>query len=77
MAMTQEERLLKLREQLLEVETAISAIQSGAQEYSIANRSLKRADLATLYAERSRLEQEIEALESGDGMFRRVYFEGR
>ncbi|AIW41794.1 hypothetical protein [Paenibacillus polymyxa] len=77
MAMTQEERLLKLREQLLEVETAISAIQSGAQEYSIANRSLKRADLATLYAERSRLEKEIEALESGTGMFRRVYFEGR
>ncbi|MDY7990677.1 hypothetical protein UY286_08675 [Paenibacillus polymyxa] len=77
MAMTQEERLLKLREQLLEVETAISAIQSGAQEYSIANRSLKRADLATLYTERSRLEKEIEALESGTGMFRRVYFEGR
>ncbi|MEK5086821.1 hypothetical protein MKY98_07785 [Paenibacillus sp. FSL M8-0228] len=77
MAMTQEERLLKLREQLLEVETAISAIQSGAQEYSIANRSLKRADLATLYTERSRLEQEIEALESGNGMFRKVYFEGR
>lgn len=77
MAMTPEDRLTLLREQLLEVQTAISAIHTGAQEYSIANRSLKRAGLSTLYAERDRLEKEIYALESGTGMFKKVYFEGR
>lgn len=75
--MTPAEKLAKLKEQLLEVETAISAIHSGAQSYSIANRSLQRAPLHVLYSERDRLQQEIDAIESGAGMFRKVYFEGR
>jgi SMC interacting uncharacterized protein involved in chromosome segregation len=77
MAMTPEEKLSQLKEELAEVQAAIRAILTGAQEYSIANRSLKRADLSTLYAERDRLQKEIDALESGTGMFRKVYFEGR
>ncbi|MEC0234065.1 hypothetical protein P4H71_06935 [Paenibacillus kribbensis] len=77
MAMTPDEKLTKLKQQLEEVETAISAIHTGAQSYSIANRSLQRAPLESLYRERNRLQQEIDAIESGGGIFRRVYFEGR
>ncbi len=35
--------------QLERVQAAIAAIESGAQSYSIAGRSLSRADLNTLY----------------------------
>lgn len=38
-----------LEDQLTRVQTAIAAIESGAQSYSIAGRSLSRADLETLY----------------------------
>ncbi len=77
MAITPEERLIILQSQLVEIQNAISAILGGAQEYRIGNRSLKRPDLTTLYKERDRLEKEISSLESGRGMFRQVYFEGR
>lgn len=75
--MTIEEKLLKLREQLAQVEHAILAIQNGAQEYSIGTRRLKRADLSLLYQERNRLEREVEALENGGGIFKVAVFEGR
>ena len=42
-------------EQLEEVQTAISAIEGGAQSYMIAGRSLSRGDLATLYSREDRL----------------------
>ncbi len=42
-------------EQLEEIQTAISAILTGAQEYKIAGRSVTRGDLATLYEQESRL----------------------
>ncbi|OME03378.1 hypothetical protein BSK54_07970 [Paenibacillus odorifer] len=74
--MTPEERLVRYREQLVEVEKAISAILGGAQEYRIGSRSIKRPDLGKLYEERNRLEQEIRSIEDG-GMFRLAYFEGR
>jgi len=35
--------------QLEEVQTAITAIEGGAQEYQIGDRMLKRGDLRTLY----------------------------
>lgn len=44
---------------------AIESIENGAQEYRIGTRSVKKADLATLYKERDRLEEEIERLENG------------
>ncbi|MEK4882341.1 MULTISPECIES: hypothetical protein [Paenibacillus] len=75
--MTPEERLARYREQLVEVEKAISAILGGAQEYRIGSRSIKRPDLGKLYEERNRLEQEIRSIEDGGGMFRLAYFEGR
>lgn len=37
-------------EQLERVQAAIAAIESGAQSYSVAGRSLTRADLSTLYS---------------------------
>ncbi|MEK3749432.1 hypothetical protein NYE25_14405 [Paenibacillus sp. FSL E2-8871] len=77
MVMTPEERLARYREQLVEVEKAISAILGGAQEYRIGSRSIKRPDLGKLYEERNRLEQEIRSIEDGGGMFRLAYFEGR
>lgn len=43
-------------DQLDSINRAIAAIESGAQEYGIGSRSVKRADLGTLYAERRRLE---------------------
>ena len=48
------------RAQLASVNAAISAIESGAQEYKIGTRSVRRADLSTLYLERHRLESIIE-----------------
>lgn len=53
------------RTQLAEVNRAITAILTGAQEYKIGTRSVRRADLAILYAERSRLEGIIASAESG------------
>jgi hypothetical protein len=74
--MTNEERLQVYRDQLEEVNKAISAIMN-AQEYSIGSRRLRRPDLGLLYQERKRLEAEISALESGGGIFKVVVFEGR
>ena len=41
------------------------AIELGAQEYRIGTRMVRRADLATLYAERRRLEQQLAREETG------------
>lgn len=42
-------------EQLTSVQAAITAIEGGAQSYSIAGRSLTRADLSVLYKREERL----------------------
>lgn len=47
------------QEQLEQINQAISAILSGAQEYSIGSRRLRRADLNILFEERRRLETSI------------------
>lgn len=75
--MNQEEKLLKLREQLEQVNKAILAIQNGAQEYSLGTRRLRRPDLGLLYKERDRLEREIDVLENGGGIFKVAVFDGR
>ncbi|MGG1613505.1 hypothetical protein [Paenibacillus phoenicis] len=77
MDMTTEERLETLRQELLQVKTAIAAIQSGAQEYRIGSRSLRKPDLGLLYQERDRLEREIDYIERGGTIFRYAIFEGR
>lgn len=52
--------------QLNNLNEAIAAILNGAQEYRIGNRSIKRADLNVLIAERQRIENQ---LANGDGIF--------
>jgi len=44
------------QQQLDEINTAISAILTGAQEYSVSGRMAKKAQLDTLIKERQRLE---------------------
>lgn len=48
-------------EQLISINSAIAAIESGAQEYRIGSHTVRRADLATLYAERRHLETMVSA----------------
>lgn len=75
--MSEEERIEELREELKQVKAAIVAIQSGAQEYRLGSRQLRRADLGLLYKERDRLEREILSAERGGSIFHHAYFEGR
>lgn len=42
---------------------AIEKIENGAQEYRIGNRTVRRADLASLYAELERVEAKLSQLE--------------
>lgn len=51
------------------MQEAIAAIESGAQEYQIANRRLTKANLATLYARESTLKAEIAGRDGGDLLF--------
>lgn len=48
------------RESILQ---AINKIENGAQEYRIGQRTVRRADLSTLYAEWKNLNDRIEKLE--------------
>jgi len=58
-----------LEDRLASVEAAISAIESGAQEYRlgdrITGRLVRKADLATLYKERRMLLNDIAAQSIG------------
>ena len=58
-----------LETQLERVQAAIAAIETGAQEYKIANRRLTRADLATLYARETSLKSQIARETGGDLYF--------
>ncbi len=42
---------------------AIEKIENGAQEYRIGNRTVRRADLASLYAELERVDAKLSQLE--------------
>ena len=55
--------------QLERVQSAIAAIESGAQPYQIANRRLTKADLATLYARETSLKAQIAREAGGDLYF--------
>ena len=56
---------METNESLANVNAAISAIEGGAQEYSIGTRKIRRADLSVLYAERKRLEEKMESQQCG------------
>lgn len=49
----------KVETQLARVQEAIAAIESGAQEYRIGGRSLRRADLTILYQRERDLKQQL------------------
>lgn len=53
---------------LNQIDSAITAIETGAQEYQIGSRKITKADLSTLYKERQRLEQKY-AMENNSGVF--------
>lgn len=67
---------MTLQEQLDQINQAIANIESGAQEYRIGSRLLRRGDLATLYAERRRLAQEQAAYESSGGFYAASFYRG-
>lgn len=56
------------KEQLDQLNQAIAAIENGAQEYRIGNRSLRRPDLSVLYKERVQIQQRLDQ-ESGRGVY--------
>lgn len=58
-----------LETQLARVQEAIRAIEEGAQEYSIANRRITKANIATLYARENALKAEIARRDGGDVLF--------
>lgn len=47
------------QEQLYQINAAIAAIETGAQEYNIGSRHLRRADLSILYQERRALRRQL------------------
>lgn len=69
--------LQELKKQLASINEAIRNIESGAQEYRLSSdTTVKRGDLATLYAERRRLMADIAAMENGGGAFVAAYVRG-
>lgn len=58
-----------LETQLEQVRAAIAEIEGGAQEYSIANRRITKANLATLYARENSLMAAIARRDGGDLSF--------
>jgi len=54
------------QEKLEQINTAITAIESGAQEYQIGNRRISRPNIMYLYRERERLEQQLAQETNGD-----------
>lgn len=52
-------------EQLEEINRAISAVLSGAQQYKIGSRSVQRADLKQLYAMKNDLMGQVAAENTG------------
>ncbi len=55
----------ELKKQLRRVQLAIAKIEEGAQEYTIGNRRLTRADLKTLYDRETALQNQIADAECG------------
>lgn len=56
---------MTILEQLNQINQAITAIENGAQEYSIGSRRLRRPDLSVLYSERRLLQQQFSEENSG------------
>jgi hypothetical protein len=65
---------MTLQEQLEQINLAIAKIESGAQEYRIGSRLIRRGDLATLYRERRQLQQELATAENSGGVYVAAYY---
>lgn len=63
------EEIEVLKGQLDNVRAAIMAIETGAQDYQIANRRITKADLATLYKRETSLKKQIAQLSGNDLYF--------
>ena len=61
--------LMDTTQKLSQLNNAIAAIECGAQEYRVGNKSVRKADLGTLYNERIRLEQQIRDENSSGGIY--------
>jgi hypothetical protein len=66
---------MTVQDQLDQINIAIEKIENGAQEYRIGNKLLRRGDLATLYSERRKLQQEKAMAESG-GLYAVAFYRG-
>lgn len=68
---------MTLQEQLEQINMAIATIESSGQEYRTSTgKTLRRADLNTLYTERRRLQQEQAMLENSGGIYAVSYRRG-
>lgn len=65
-----------LNDRLESLNEAITAIELGAQSYKIGTRTIQKADLNTLYAERNRVETIIRSGDNNDNCYA-VAFGGR
>ncbi len=61
-----------LEEQLEWVQKTIAAIESGAQEYKIGNRSLTRTNISTLYGSESSLRAAIAWLDGDNILYANI-----
>ena len=68
--------VVTVQEQYGQINAAIAAIENGAQEYKIGDRSLRRADLSTLYKERRLIQQELAAEQNSGGTYVATYYRG-
>jgi len=64
----------QLRVQLEQINLAISKIESGAQEYKIGSRMIRRGELATLYKERRQLQTELSHYENNGGIYATAFY---
>ncbi|MHC1758316.1 MAG: peptidylprolyl isomerase [Negativicutes bacterium] len=67
---------MTVQEQYDQLNTAIGAIENGAQEYRVGNRTLRRADISMLYSERRRIQQELAAAENSGGTYVAEFYRG-
>lgn len=65
----------RLEQRLAELDTAISAVENGAQSYSIGSITVTRATLSTMYRQRTETENELRRC-SGGGVYIAT-FDGR
>jgi len=54
--------LTELQERYTRIDKAIGVVEDTGQSYSIGNQTYAKGDLRTMYAERSRVEQQITVL---------------